>query len=53
MGLKIDINKDLSFNTEYQVQNFRAKTRTNGEYNYSGVYKTNFSEIKLGLSHKF
>lgn len=53
VGLKIDINKDLSFNTEYQVQNFRAKTRTNGEYNYSGVYKANFSEIKLGLSHKF
>ncbi len=53
VGLKFDINKDWSFNTEYQTQNFRAKTRTDGTANYSGVFKSNFSEVKFGLAHRF
>lgn len=53
VGLKLDVNKDYSFNVEYQTQNFRAKTRTDGTAHYSGVFKSNFNQIKLGVSRKF
>ncbi|MBM3580215.1 MAG: porin family protein [Alphaproteobacteria bacterium] len=53
VGLKIDVNKSWAFNAEYQTQDFRAKTRTGGTDNYSGVFKSNFNEVKLGASYKF
>lgn len=53
VGLKLDVNEKWAFKVEYQTQDFRAKTRTDGTANYSGVFKSNYNEIKLGAAYKF
>ena len=52
-GLKFDITKTVSLNTEYTIQNFTAKTSTITAANFVGEYKTRMDVIKVGLSYNF
>lgn len=52
-GLKFDITKAVSLNTEYTIQNFTAKTSTITAANFIGEYKTRMDVIKVGLSYNF
>lgn len=52
-GLKVEYNDKISFNLEYNRQDFAAKNTSATTGDYVSIFKTKLSIIKLGASYNF
>ncbi len=52
-GFKVDYNKEISLNFEYNKERFRAKTTTDGYKNYTALFISRLEVFKIGVSYRF